>query len=466
VSDALGFLSIAEAGPRIKNGDLSPVDLTRAMLDRIKTIDGKLDSYLLVTEELALEQAQVAEAEISKGQYRGPMHGIPYALKDNIETKGIRTTAHSRILIDNMPGRDATVVSRLTEGGAILLGKLACLEFTHGTPSSDQAWPQARNPWNVAHGFTGGSSTGSASAVAAGLAMGALGTDTGGSVRNPSAFCGLAGLMPTYGRVSRAGIIPYAFTLDHCGPMCRTVEDCALILQVIAGFDPADPGSADTPVPDFSADLDRDIKGLRIGYLKKFHDRALEPGDEMRLALEAAATHFESMGAIVGDADIGNLEDFNDVKIIVAEAEFCAVHEKDFLERISVYGENLQFKAAPGLLIPAVDYIQAQRKRAKLIHNLCRVMENFDVLLTVTVFEPSPEIDLASKGRRAIQLPNCTQPFNVTGSPSISICNGFSRGGLPLAMQIIGRHFDEATVLRVAHAYEASTPWRDMHPEI
>jgi aspartyl-tRNA(Asn)/glutamyl-tRNA(Gln) amidotransferase subunit A len=248
--------------------------------------------------------------------------------------------------------------------------------------------------------------------------------------------------------------------------MCRTVEDCALMLQVLAGFDPEDPGSADAPVPDFSAGLGKDIRGIRIGYLRNFHDRALAPGDEMRIALEAAVRHFESLGTVVSDADIGGLEDFNDVKNIIAEAEFCAVHEKDYLERIDVYGENLRFKAAPGLVLRAVDYIQAQRQRARMIARLRTVMRDFDVLLTVTTFEPSPEINPAGKGRRAIQLPNCTQAFNVTGSPSISVCNGFSGKGMPLAMLIIGRHFDEATLLRVAHAYEASTPWHERHPDI
>lgn len=466
MSKDLCFLSIAEAGRLLKSKQISPVELTRAHLDRIEAVDRKIDSYLEVTSKLALTQARQAEKEIAAGDYRGPLHGVPYALKDNIETKGIRTTAHSRVLMNNVPSKDATTTRKLAEAGAVLLGKTACLEFTHGAPSADQAWPQARNPWNPSYGFTGGSSTGSAAAVAAGLAICALGTDTGGSVRNPSGFCGLAGLMPTYGRVSRAGIIPYSFSLDHVGPMCRRVEDTALMLQAVAGYDPEDPGSADEPVPDFSAGLGKDIKGMRVGVLRRWHEAALPADNEMRRALEAALDKLKELGAEISDADIGTLDDFNDVKNIIAEAEFCAVHEKDYIERLGDYGENLRFKAGPGLLIRAADYIQAQRQRLKLIKRLRDVFRGFDVLVTLTTYEPSPEIIPSGKGRRTIQAPNCTQPFNVTGSPAISICNGFSARGLPLAMQIVGRHFDEATVLRVAQAYEKATPWHERRPQL
>ena len=462
----LCFLTIAEAGKLLKTKKLSPVDLTRAFLDRIAKVDPKIDSYLLVTEELAMKQAKQAESDIMTGKYKGPMHGIPYALKDNIETKGIRTTAHSRILIDYIPTEDATTTRKLTEAGAILLGKAACLEFTHGSPSPDQAWPQARNPWNPAHGFTGGSSTGSAAAVAAGLAMCALGTDTGGSIRNPAGFTGLAGLMPTYGRVSRHGVVPYSFTLDHVGPMCWTVEDCALTMGSISGFDPEDPGSADEPVPDFTAGLGKGIEGIRVGVLRSWHEAALKADDPMHLALETGVAKLAELGARIEDADIGTLDDFNDVKNIVAEAEFCTVHEKDYQERLTTYGDNLQYKAAPGLLIRAVDYIQAQRQRHRMIKRLKQVFQRFDVLVTLVTYEPSPEIAAAGKGRRAIQAPNCTQPFNVTGSPGISVCTGFSPKGLPLAMLIVGKHFDEVTLLRVAHAYEKATPWKAKRPLI
>jgi aspartyl-tRNA(Asn)/glutamyl-tRNA(Gln) amidotransferase subunit A len=344
------------------------------------------------------------------------------------------------------------------------LGKTACLEFTHGAPSPDQAWPQARNPWNRNHGFSGGSSTGSAAAVAAGMAMGALGTDTGGSIRNPAGFTGLAGLMPTYGRVSRRGVIPYSFTLDHVGPMCWTVEDCALMMGAIAGFDPEDPGSADEAVPDFAAGLGKDIDGIRVGVLRSWHEAALAPADPMRAALEAAIVRLGELGATIDDADIGSVDDFNDAKNIIAEAEFCAVHEKDFQDRLSVYGESLQYKAAPGLLIRAVDYIQAMRQRLHMIKRLQSAFRNFDVLVTLVTYEPSPEIVASGAPRRAIQAPNCTQPFNVTGSPSMSVCTGFSPKGLPLAMLLVGKHFDEPTLLRVAHAYEKATPWKATRP--
>ena len=272
ISD-LADLTLAEAASLIAAKKLSPVELTRFSLDRIARFDPAINSFLLVTGDIALEEARAAEAEIMAGRYRGALHGIPYALKDIIETAGVTTTAHSRLLKDHVPSRDAVVVARLKAAGAIMLGKLACLEFAHASPSSDQAWPQARNPWNRDYGFTGGSSTGSAAAVAAGFVLAALGTDTGGSVRNPASLCGISGLMPTYGRVSRRGVIPYSFSMDHVGPLAWTAQDCALILQAVAGYDPEDPGSADMPVPDFSAPLRRDLKGVKIGWVRHFYEK-------------------------------------------------------------------------------------------------------------------------------------------------------------------------------------------------
>ena len=262
------FLTIAEAARAFRAGGLTPVALTQAFLERIEALNPKLNAYLLVMADEARAAAGRAEAELAQGADRGPLHGIPVALKDNIETAGIRTTAQSRILLDHIPEHDAFCVAKLKRAGAVILGKLACLEFAHGAPSPDQAFPPARNPWNTDHGFTGGSSTGSGTAVAAGLAMAALGTDTGGSIRNPAALCGTAGLMPTHGRVSRRGIIPYSFSLDSCGPLAWTVRDCALMLNAIAGYDAADPSSARLPVPDTVATLDSGADGFRIGVLR------------------------------------------------------------------------------------------------------------------------------------------------------------------------------------------------------
>jgi aspartyl-tRNA(Asn)/glutamyl-tRNA(Gln) amidotransferase subunit A len=465
MSGELCYLSVAEAAPLLKSRQLSPVELTNAFLDRIEAVDPRIHSFILVTREQALRQAKAAEREIASNRYRGPMHGIPIGLKDLIETAGIRTTAHSKVLIDHIPSGDATVVSRLKNAGAVLLGKLGCLEFAHGSPSPDQAWPAVRNPWNTEHGFTGGSSTGSASAVAAGLVMGALGTDTGGSIRNPASFCGIAGLMPTYGRVSRKGVIPYSFSLDHCGPMAWTAEDCALMLQAIAGHDPDDPGSASVPIPDYAAALGDGIRGMRIGVIRHFYESHLAAEDETRRAFETALQQLPNLGALLEDVKLRELEEYDDCKVIIAEAEFFAVHEKDLRERYQDYGANLRFRAIPGGLIRAVDYIQAQRQRAKLVVEMQTLFAGYDAMATLCTYGPAPKMS-AGEPTHFFQRPNLTAVFNVTGNPAISICTGFDRTALPLAMQIVGKPFDEATILRIAHAYEQATPWRRRRPSL
>jgi aspartyl-tRNA(Asn)/glutamyl-tRNA(Gln) amidotransferase subunit A len=461
----LCYLSIAEAATLLKSRQLSPVELTNAFLQRIEAVDSRIHSFVLVTREEALRQAKVVETEIVSRRYRGRMHGIPIGLKDLIETAGIRTTAHSKVLIDHIPVEDAMVVSRLKQAGAILLGKLGCLEFAHGSPSPDQAWPAVRNPWNTEHGFTGGSSTGSGTAVAAGLVMGALGTDTGGSIRNPASFCGIAGLMPTYGRVSRRGVIPYSFSLDHCGPMAWTAEDCAIMLQTIAGYDPNDPGSADLPVPDYSVALNHGVRGLRIGVIHHFYEPHLPPEDETRRAFEAALHELTKLGAVLDEVRLRELEEYDDCKVIIGEAEFFAVHEKDLIERIEDYGANLRFRALPGGLIRAVDYIQAQRQRAKLVAEMQTLFAGYDAMVTLCTYGPAPKMS-EDKPTHFFQRPNLTAVFNVTGNPAISICTGFDRMGLPLAMQIVGKPFDEATILRISHTYEQATSWRRQRPAL
>ena len=465
MASELCYLSIAEAARLFKSKQLSPVELTRAFLDRIEAVDSRIHSFILVTREEALRQAKAAEAEITSGRYRGPMHGIPIGLKDLIETAGIRTTAHSKVLIDSVPSEDATVVGRLKDAGSVILGKLGCLEFAHGSPSADQAFPAVRNPWNPEHGFTGGSSTGSATAVAAGLVMGALGTDTGGSIRNPASFCGIAGLMPTYGRVSRKGVIPYSFSLDHCGPMAWTAEDCAIMLQAIAGYDSDDPGSANLPVPNYIASLNDELRGMRIGIIRHFYEPHLPPEDEMRRAFEAALQELTKLGAVLEDVKLGELQEYDDCKVIISEAEFFAVHEKDLIERLEDYGANLRFRALPGGLIRAVDYIQAQRQRRKLAAEMQKLFAGYDAMVTLCTYGPAPKMS-TDEPTHFFQRPNLTAVFNVTGNPAISICSGFDRMGLPLAMQIVGKPFDEAAILRIAHAYEQATPWRRRRPSL
>src|SRR5690242_6720394 len=282
------FLTIAEAGALIAKREISPVELTESRLSRIERLDGKLHSFIRVLREPALAAARAAEAEIMAGNHRSPLHGIPIGLKDIYETKGVPTTGHSKVLIDHVPRQDATSVRRLTEAGAIVLGKLATHEFALGGPSFDLPWPPARNPWDT-NRFTGGSSSGTGAAAAAGLVLGGTGSDTGGSIRGPAAFCGLAGIKPTYGLISRMGILPLAFSLDHAGPMAWTAEDCAIMLQAMADHDPADPGSAKVAIPDYRAALNGDVKGLRIGVVRHFYERDNKANDATRNAIDAAA---------------------------------------------------------------------------------------------------------------------------------------------------------------------------------
>lgn len=465
MAEELCFLTIAEAARRLRGGQLSPVTLTEAFLERIEANNPKIDAYLLITGDQALEAARVAEQELAAGRDHGPLHGIPIALKDNIETAGIRTTAHSRVLFDHVPEADAAVVEKLNQSGAVILGKLACLEFAHGAPSPDQAFPPARNPWDRDRGFTGGSSTGSGAAVAAGLAMAALGTDTGGSIRNPAALCGTAGLMPTYGRVSRRGVVPYSFSLDCCGPLAWTVEDCALVLGAIAGFDPADPGSADLAVPDFASQLSDGVAGLRIGVLRHFFEEDAEADPEMAGSIDAALEVLSSLGADISEARARSLGDYHDVKTLIGEAEFFAAHEADWLAHASDFGASLQLRTAEGAMIGAADYLHAQRARRHLAAEMDQLFDEFDVLVTATVLDPAPPLVSDERGPK-VRKPNLTQPFNVAGVPALSVCTGFNEAGLPLAMQIAARAFNETTLLRVGHAYETATAHRNRRPDL
>jgi aspartyl-tRNA(Asn)/glutamyl-tRNA(Gln) amidotransferase subunit A len=461
----LAALTLSDAARLISARKLSPVELTLGCLDRIRRFDPAISSFILVTGDIALRQAKQAEDEIANGRYRGPLHGIPYALKDLIETAGIPTTAHSRVLKEYVPAQDAVVAQHLRAAGGVLLGKLACLEFAHARPTPDQAWPQARNPWNTAHGFTGGSSTGSGSAVAASFALGTIGTDTGGSVRNPAALCGITGLMPTYGRVSRRGVIPYSYSLDHVGPMAWTAEDCAVMLQAIAGYDPDDPGSAEKPVPDFRAKFRDRLDGLRIGWIRHFYERDMMADEETRKAIEEAVRALRDLGATVEEASVHPLLAYHDCKLIISVAEFYSVHEVELVANFAAYGDDLKSKALQGAFVRAVDYLQAQKQRRKLAHDMARTMAQFDILLTAANFRPAPRI--VNEPRESgdfFQTPNITAVSNVTGNPTISMCNGFSSNGLPLAFQMIGRPFDEANLLAAAHAYQQATSWHRRRP--
>ncbi len=460
-STDLHHLTIADADRLIERRQLSPVELTQAFLDRIAAIDPQLNAYLLVTAEQALAQARAAEAEIAAGSYRGPMHGIPFALKDIYCTRGIRTTGHSRTRADYVPDFDATTVRKLADAGAVLLGKLATHEFAHGGPSFDLPWPPARNPWNREH-MTGGSSSGSGAGVAAGLMMGSLGSDTGGSIRNPAALCGLVGLKPTYGLVSRFGVYTNSFSYDTAGPMTWTAEDCAILLQAIAGHDPHDPASATHAVPDYRAALTGSIKGLRVGVLRYQFEEDVPVAPVVKAAMEAALDVLRELGATLEDARIRPARDYYDVKITGAESELYSVHEPVLCRRLADFGEDFLGRSLGALLITGADVVAASRERRRMIAEVQPLYARYDVLVTAS---PGPAARLDSwRTLNFWTKGSLTTPFNVLGGPALAQCIGYTPEGLPLSMQVVGRPFDDATVLRVAQAYEAATPWRAHRP--
>lgn len=464
MTEELAFLTIAEAARLIERKQLSPVELTTALIRRAEALDPQLNAYLMLTAERALDQARRAEREIASGAYRGPLHGIAFGLKDIYATAGIRTTGHSRICIDTVPSTDATTVRKLYDAGTVLTGKLATHEFAHGGPSFDLPWPPARNPWNREH-FTGGSSSGSGAAVAAGFVPAALGSDTGGSIRGPAALCGIVGLKPTYGLVSRSGVYANSFSFDHAGPMTWTVEDCAIVLQAIAGHDPRDPASATRPVPDYRAALTGDIKGLRVGIVRHLHEEDCPVAPEVSTALNEALDILRSLGATLGEARLRPALDYYDVKVTIAESELLAVHEHALRTRPGDFGEDFLGRVLPAVLISGRDYIQAQRERRRILAEMAPVYADFDVLVTAAAGAPAPALG-AWRTIEFWRRASLTTPFNVTGGPALAQCIGFSSNGLPLSMQIVGRPFDDATVLRIAHAYEKATPWRTKRPRL
>src|ERR1700730_8646135 len=462
-SSDLHTLSIAEASDLIRRKALSPVELTQALLDRAALLDPKIHAYLRVIPDFALKQARLAEREIMAGNHPGAMHGIPYGAKDIFAAAGIATTGHSKAYADFEPPTDATAVAKLERAGALLLGKLSTHECAHGGTSFDLPWPPARNPWNLAH-FTGGSSSGSAAGVAAGLMPAALGPDTAASVRIPAALCGTVGLKPTYGLVSRYGVMPNSFTYDHAGPLTWTVEDCAIVLQALAGHDGKDPASVSSPVPDYRSALTGDIKGLRIGVLRHLHETDVPVPPVCRRALVEACGVLQSLGAVLEDAAIRPAQDYYDVKITIAQSVIYAVHERKLRARASDFGEDFLGRTLAAVLIRASDYVQAQRERRIMLAEMEQLYEKYDVLLAAG---PGPASPLDAWRTIAFwQKPNLTTPFNVTGGPALMQCIGYSPEGLPLSMQIIARPFDETTVLRVADAYERATSWRTRRPRI
>ena len=456
-------LSLAELSSLIGARKLSPVELVDALIRRVEELDAQTRAFITPTFDLARQQARQAEAEIVAGKYRGPLHGIPFALKDIYDTRGILTSGHSRVFMDRIPEKDATTTKKLFEAGAVLLGKLATHEMAHAGPSFDLPWPPARNPWNLAR-FTGGSSSGSGAAVAAGMVPVALGSDTGGSIRGPASLCGVVGLMPTFGLVSRAGVITNSYTFDHCGPLARTVDDCAMTLEALAGYDPKDAGSLQRPIPPYRQGLGQDLRGLRIGVLRYHWEEDIPASEDVRRAMDAALDVLRRLGAELEECRVRPLGSYFDVKIIIAESEIFSVHQKNLVSRPRDFGADFLSRVLPSVLFTAHDYVQATREHRRMMVEMAPLYERFDAFVTAGMGEAPPLADYRSVS--FWQKPSLLTAWNVTGQPVLALPNGFGRNGLPLGMQVVGRPFGEPTILRIGHAYERATEWHTRRPEL
>jgi aspartyl-tRNA(Asn)/glutamyl-tRNA(Gln) amidotransferase subunit A len=469
-SEALAFLNIESASTLIKTKKVSPVELTRACLSRIERLNPQLNAFITVTAESALAEARQAEAEIQQRRWRGALHGIPIALKDLVDTAGVRTTAGSELFKDRVPAEDAEVVRRLKAAGAVLLGKLNMHEFAYGGSSAVSFFGPVRNPWNVAHS-PGGSSGGSAAAVAAHLCYGAIGSDTGGSIREPAAYCGIVGLKPTYGRVSTAGAIPLSWSLDHLGPMTRTTVDAALMLQVLAGYDPRDSDSLDMSIPDYAAAMRSATSTLRVGIPRDFFFEGLDP--DIHAAMEAALSVLKTLtGAQLDIAPLatnGTYASVMDPCIAILQAEAYAYHQDYVAKSPELYQKPTIERILAGTKITTPTYIQSRRKMEELRRSISRGFAGVDLLITPTTPVPPFAIadlqsDPTTMRPKEVRMLRNTRPFDMFGAPTISVPCGFTQSGLPIGMQITGALGDEGTVLRLARAYEQATEWHKRQP--
>jgi len=460
----LHWMTASEAAKAFAAKTLSPVEMMTALLQRVEALDPKLNAFIRLDGDAAMDAARSAEREIAAGRVRGPLHGVPVGIKDIIDVAGLPTTAHSKILLDNVAKADAVVVGKLRQAGAIVMGKLSTHEFAIGGPSFDLPFPPARNPWNPDH-HPGGSSSGSGAGVAAGLFPMALGTDTGGSVRNPASVCGIVGLKPTYGLVSRRGVMPLSFTLDHVGPMTRTVADNALMLDVIAGHDSGDPGSSPTQERNFGRTIGRGVRGMRIGFVRHFHETDVPAHPEVTAALEDAARLFQAEGAEVETVRLPTLAEFAGINRVILCSEAWSIHGPWLRTRPGDYGQLARRRLLPGAFMNAGDYVGAQRRRAELIAAVEDALRDYDVLLCASSMDPASRIDDAAETARTYPR-QARAPFNVTGHPALAMMSGLSSNGLPVSLQLVGRYFDDATVLRVAAAYEHIAGWHKRKPPI
>jgi len=450
-------IPIAEAARLLRAREVRSLDLAEACIARIEALEPKLNAFITPTPELALAAATQADADLASGRDRGPLHGIPVGIKDLCATKGVRTTAGSALFRDRVPDRDATVVAKLRDAGAVSLGKLNLHELAYGTTSNNQFFGAVRNPWNL-ECHPGGSSGGSGAAVASGECFAAIGTDTGGSIRIPAALCGTVGLMPTYGLVSRTGVTPLSWSLDHVGPLARTVEDAALFLNQITGHDPSDAASVRHAGSDATSEIGRDVAGVRVGVARS-QFAAVEP--EVAAATEAALDVLRALGAVVSDVQIPLLD--GGLRINILQAEASAYHAQWLRESPEKYSDQVRGLLLWGLTLSAADYINDLRVRREFTDQVRAVMERVDVIAMPTCPAVACPIEATADG--AYGYSALTGPWDHTGQPVISVPCGFGKGGLPAGLSLAGRPFEEALLCRVAHAYEQATPWHNQHPE-
>jgi aspartyl-tRNA(Asn)/glutamyl-tRNA(Gln) amidotransferase subunit A len=458
------WLTASEIAAAYAAHELSPVELVQALLDQIGACNSQIGAFINVDADGALDAARRAEKDIVAGRYRGPLHGIPFGLKDNIDVAGQVTSCHSKILLNNVARDDAGVIGNLRAAGAFPLGKQALHEFAFGGPCDELPFPYARHPWNTAY-HPGGSSSGSGAALAAGFVPLSVGTDAGGSIRNPAGNCGVVGLKPTYGLLSLHGVFPVSFTLDHVGPMARSVADVALMLDAMAGRHATGPGNGSYAIRSFADDLSRGVRGLRVGFVRHFHHDDMVAAPEVGAALEEVARVLEREGATVSDVRLPRLQEMAGVQRVILLAETWAVHAKWLRERPQDYTTPTRRKVMPGAFLSAGDYIHAQQCRAQMIDAVDDVFRDVDVLLTTSGMDAPFRIDDAAGLARTYPRQG-RSPFNLTGHPALAMMSGLSKSGLPLSVQFVGRAFDEATLLRVAAAYERVTRWSTVRPPI
>lgn len=461
--------TIASLSKAFRKKEISPVEVIRAYLERIEAYDHRVNSFITLLPRQAHQSALRAEKGILKGKSSGPLHGIPFAAKDLFFTKGIRTTCGSKILKDFVPSYDATVIERLYAAGAILVGKLNMHEFAYGTTSVNPHYGPVRNPWDPTR-VSGGSSGGSAAALACSFVPLTLGTDTGGSIRIPSALCGTVGLKPTYGRISRHGVYPLCWSLDHPGPMAKSAADLAIVLSVLAGLDLRDPASSSISVPDYNRFLTKSMEGLTLGIPSTYYFDRLDP--EVRIAIQKAIQGLKHLGARIVKVSIPHLAEASIAAFIVLISEGAASLEKWHRTRPMDLGDDVLSRLNLGAAIMATQYLKAQRIRRRIRENFARVFRKVDAIVTPQLPITAPKIGQGnvSWGKQTEAVPSAltrfTRIYNLVGIPCTSIPCGFSSSGLPIGLQIAGKPFDEATVLKVSHAFEVNTPWKDQHPPL